>query len=195
MRLGLFGKPVDEGPAVVETVRPIEIPVITTVKQCLARNDYREAVRYGYQAAVYDIQRASQTVFPPTWTNKDILEKTFVGKRGIMPQLLAQLYALYEPVRFGADDASDGTKGDVVGILQSIYAEEGLWRLYSHRVAGGAVSAAPDVDQAYRIRGSHLYVHQSEGAVPAVPGQIRLGQSRLYVARRRKSDMARKPGA
>lgn len=180
----------------METVRPVEIPVITTVKQCLAKGNYPEAVRYGYQAVIYDIQRATQSVFPPNWTNTDVLERAFQGKRGYMPQLIRQLYALYEPVRFGNPARLNGHSGDVVGILQSLYADESLWRLYSHRV-GGASSpeneeGALGTEQEFRIRGSHLYVKSTDVAIPPGLGQVRLDQSRLYVQRKSTGE-ARNP--
>jgi hypothetical protein len=178
----LFKNKTEDDRVVVETARPVEIPVITTVKQCLVKGVYGEAVRYGYQAALYDLQRAYQTVFPSTWSNKDILEKGFQGKKGYTPQLFAQLYALYEPVRFGPPDSWKGQEGDVVGILQSIYSDEMMWHLYT-RLIGYASPNGEAVDSSgdFPIRDTSLHVKRAETDSPPGIGQHRLVQSALYV--------------
>lgn len=187
MRFRLFGNKNEEERVVVETVRPVEIPVITTVKQCLVRGVYGEAVRYGYQAAMYDLQRAYRTVFPPTWTNKDILEKGFQGRKGYLPQLFSQLYELYEPIRFGAPTDWKSHYGDIVGILQSIYADEALWRLYTQHVAGADSGGNHKLTpREVRIRDSHLYVKRATSDYPPGIGEVRLDQSALYVQHRDK---------
>jgi metal-sulfur cluster biosynthetic enzyme len=183
VRFRLFSKEDNGDHVYVETVRPVEIPVITTVKQCLVRGVYGEAVRYGYQAAMYDLQRAYRTVFPPTWTNKDILEKGFRGRKGYLPQLFAQLYELYEPVRFGPPSEWKMHYGDVVGILQSIYADEALWRLYTQSTGSQTYSSAGQkmAPTEVRIRDSHLYVKRATTESPPGIGEVRLAQSALYV--------------
>jgi metal-sulfur cluster biosynthetic enzyme len=190
VRFRLFGNKDNGDRVVVETVRPVEIPVITTVKQCLVRGVYGEAVRYGYQAAMYDLQRAYRTVFPPTWTNKDILEKGFHGRKGYLPQLFAQLYELYEPVRFGPPSEWKMHYGDVVGILQSIYADEALWRLYTSQVGSPSYGPADGngklTPAEVRIRDSHLYVKRATAESPPGIGEVRLVQSALYVQHKDK---------
>lgn len=179
--MGLLKHKDKDNRVVVETVRPVEIPVITTVKQCLVRNNYGEAVRYGYQAALYDFQRAHGVVFPPVWTNKDVLDKGFKGAPGFIPALFAQLYKLYEPVRFGKAGSWNGQEGDVVGVLQSIYADESMWRLYAQRVSSGSGGKYPNGESAYRIANSDLIVSKPLSEGPMLPNDHRLSQSALYV--------------
>lgn len=178
-----------EDKVVVETVKPVEVPVITTVKQCLVRNNYGEAVRYGYQAALYDFQRAHGLVFPPIWSNRDILERGFKGVPGYLPALFAQLYKLYEPVRFGQAASWTGAEGDVVGILQSIYSDGSLWRLYAHRVAtqGNHPVNGPN---AYKLLDTDIQVARPAREGPVLPGEHRLVQSSLLV---RKEDRLKSP--
>lgn len=116
-------------PYVMETVRRIEIPVISQVKNLLAADRYSEAVTLAFQTSVLDLQRAYQQAFPPHWTHKDVLQWTARSNLGLVTELLGRLYRLYEPVRYG--QAGDIEKGDVLSPLQSLYAQSALWRLYS----------------------------------------------------------------
>lgn len=116
---------------VVETVRPGEVEVVTKVKRALAKNYYSEAVRYAYQIVLYDLERAYGLNFPSKWTNRDILAQGLGQTVGYLPDLVRQLYDLYEPVRFGRTE--DIVKGDVLGLIQSIYGERKMWQLYVHR--------------------------------------------------------------
>ncbi|MCL5984115.1 MAG: hypothetical protein M1143_00870 [Candidatus Thermoplasmatota archaeon] len=183
--MSLFKKRSEENPVFVETVRPVEIPVITAVKQCLAKNNYGEAVRYGYQAAIYDFQRAYKVVFSTTLSNKDILDRELKNAGGYLPQLFEQFYLLYEPVRYGKPGGWRGHEGDVVGILQSIYSMEPLWRLYAQQVSnstgGGSSGRAVKTRSGVRLKDSHIYVSRTNAERPPMPGEKRLPNSQIYV--------------
>jgi hypothetical protein len=178
----LFKKKPGENQVYVETVRPVEIPVITAVKQCLMRANYGEAVRYGFQAALYDFQRAYKVVFPPTITNKDILFRELKNVGGYLPALFEQFYELYEPVRFGRPGGWKGHEGDVVSLLQSIYSAEPMWRLYAQQVSSNAPeTSARRTKSGVKLRDSQIYVTRPSGESPPLPGERRLTNSNLYV--------------
>ena len=125
-------------PIVLETRRPVEIPVITETKRRWVVGDRVGAVRYAYEGALADVQRAFGTEFPAHWTHEDILERGVSPEMGSVPDFLVQLLRLYEPVRYGAS----GTPSDQSPepILQSIYAHPRMWGLYV-----AAVPAPPEV--------------------------------------------------
>lgn len=127
----------------METVRTIEIPVITQVKRRVQEGHLAEAATLAYQTAVVDLQRAYQFRFPPHWTHLDVLQWARRHNLGIVADCIAKLYRLYEPVRYGR--ASDLVEGDVISPLTSLYAQSALWRLYavgSWRGPGGGAGSA-----------------------------------------------------
>lgn len=177
----LFKKKAGDNQVYVETVRPVEIPVITAVKQCLVRSNYPEAVRYGFQAALYDFQRAFKVVFSTTLTNKDILFRELKNVGGYLPALFEQFYELYEPVRFGKP-GNKTHEGDVVGLLQSIYSAEPMWRLYAQQVSSSSSEVSSRRGRSgVRLKDSQIYVTQPSGESPPLPGERKLASSNLYV--------------
>ncbi len=117
----------------METVRSIEIPVISRVKQRLAEGHFPEAVTLAYHTAVLDLQRAYRTQFPAHWTHLDVLQWARRNNLGIVADCLSKLYHMYEPVRYGRPQ--DVVRSDVVSPLTTLYAQSPLWRLYSMSTA------------------------------------------------------------
>ncbi|MDE1820184.1 MAG: hypothetical protein KGJ23_07425 [Euryarchaeota archaeon] len=119
----------------METVRPIEIPVIAQVKRRLAEGQFAEAVTLAYHTAVLDLQRAYRTQFPAHWTHLDVVQWTRRNNLGIVADCISKLYQSYEPVRYGR--ASDVQRADIVSPLTSLYAQSPLWRLYAPSSVAG----------------------------------------------------------
>jgi hypothetical protein len=99
-------------------------PALTEVEKSLARSDYRGAVLAVFPLVMVDVERAFGTEFPAHWTARDVLAHGIRGDSGNLPSLLLELYALYEPVRFGQE--SDWVRGDVLELVRRIYSETAL---------------------------------------------------------------------
>lgn len=131
---------------VLETRRPVEVPVITETKRRWVVGDRTGAICYAYEAALVDVQRAFGIEFPPDWTHEDILERGTSAAMGSVPDFLVQLLRLYEPVRYGHAAAEPSRSPEP--LLQSIYAHPRMWGLYLTAVpatpeAIAAASALP----------------------------------------------------
>ena len=129
-------------PIVLETRRPVEVPVLTETKRRWARGDRVGAIQYAYSGALADVERAFDVRFPPDWTHEDILIRGVSPEMGSVPDFLVDLLRVYEPVRYGG--AAPGAGESPVPILQSIYAHPKMWGLYLAAVpapASGASSA------------------------------------------------------
>jgi hypothetical protein len=122
---------------VLETRRPVEVPVITETKRLWVLGDRPAAVRYAYESSLADVERAFQVHFPADWTHEDILERGTSPEMGSVPDFLVQLLRLYEPIRYGGTDVQPGRSPEP--LLQSIYAHPKMWGLYI-----AAVPATPD---------------------------------------------------
>lgn len=127
----MFRRDYAEPGYVLETVRPLEVPVIAQVKHLLAEDHYVQAVTLAYQTALVDLQRTYRFQIPAHWTHKDVLQWAARSNLGLVSDLLARLYRLYEAVRYGT--SADIVRGDVLGPLTSLYAQTPLWRAYPFR--------------------------------------------------------------
>jgi hypothetical protein len=125
----LFRRDYTDSPYVMETVRPIEVPVIALVKRHLSEGHFTEAITLAFQTVLVDLQRAYRFPFPAHWTHRDVLQWAARNNLGLVPELLQKLYRMYEPVRYGTP--GDIRRGDVLSPLTSLYAQSPLWRLYS----------------------------------------------------------------
>lgn len=94
------------------------------VERFLARGDNAGAVRTAFPLVMNDVQAVYGLGFPPHWTARDVLAHGLRTDMGRLPDLLFQLYSMYEPVRYGLP--RDWVSGDVREILRRIYAETGL---------------------------------------------------------------------
>jgi hypothetical protein len=115
-------------PVVLDTRRPVEVPVITETKRLWSRGHRAEAVRYAYDAVLRDVQRAYHVEFPPDWTHEDILVRGVTREMGPIPDFLMQLLQLYEPVRYAANPPAD--LRSPVPLVESLYSPEPMWALY-----------------------------------------------------------------
>lgn len=141
----LFGRSSD-APVVVETMAPVEVPVLTEVKRQFARGEIAYGIRFGYVRALEDAARAYGLVFSLDQTNWEVLRSTM----GSNPRLAGQLelferaYRLYEPVRYGgAVPAAE----PFVALLTSLYAAPEMHRLYAsvrYSEAPTAAAAPPN---------------------------------------------------
>lgn len=125
-------------PVVLETRRPVEVPVITEVKRLWQRGHPDEAIRFGYAAVLRDLQRAFHVSFPADWTHEDILERGVTEAMVPIPEFLHTYLRLYAPVRYGRG-VPEGLPSPE-GLLQSIYAHPAMWALYLSEVP------RPDLD-------------------------------------------------
>jgi hypothetical protein len=126
---------------VLETRRPVEVPVITETKRLWVNGERPAAVRYAYEAALADVERAFDVRFPADWTHEDILERGTSPEMGSVPDFLVQLLRLYEPIRYGANGADANRSPEP--LLQSIYAHPKMWGLYIAAVPASPEPALP----------------------------------------------------
>ncbi len=120
-------------PVVLETRRPIEVPVLTEVKLRWQRGEREEAIRYGYNAVLADLQRAFGVAFPEDWTHEDILERGVTEEMVPIPELLHRFLSVFAPVRYGGPPSAELPSPEPW--LQSIYAHPRMWGLYLNEVA------------------------------------------------------------
>lgn len=99
-------------------------PTVVEVEKRLSRSDYGGAVSVAFPLVMNDVQRAYALSYPRHWTARDVLAHALRPDMGALPDLLFQLYRLYEPVRFGREQ--DWVRGDVREILRRIYTETAL---------------------------------------------------------------------
>jgi hypothetical protein len=122
------GRGVPDAPRVpVDARRAAElasVPAVVAVDKRLAAGDVAGAVRAAFPLVMMDVQRAYGVTFPPHWTSRDVLAHGLRPDMGRLPDLLLQLHALYEPVRFGTE--RDWVAGDVRGLVVRIYTETSL---------------------------------------------------------------------
>ncbi len=128
---------------VLETRRPVEVPVITEAKRRWIQGDRTGAICFAYESSLADVQRAFGTRFPEDWTHEDILERGTSAEMGSVPDFLVQMLRLYEPVRYGHPDAEPTESPEP--LLQSIYGHPKMWGLYLATVPAtpAASSAVP----------------------------------------------------
>lgn len=106
---------------------PSSIPkthTIEEVEKFLARADFAGAARAAFPLVMIDVRAVYGLSFPPHWTARDVLAHGLRADMGRLPDLLFQLYSIYEPVRYGLP--RDWVQGDVREILRRIYTETGL---------------------------------------------------------------------
>ncbi|MCI4343360.1 MAG: hypothetical protein L3J92_04500 [Thermoplasmata archaeon] len=115
------------------------IAPVATAERDLADGQYDRAVREAYHRVVLDLQKAYGLSLPAQWTHREFLSDFLRNDMGILTTLVAQLYRLYEPVRYGV--RSDWLTEDPLPILHLIYNEPAMRDLY--RVASPGPAAAP----------------------------------------------------
>jgi len=111
------------------------------------------ALRAAFPLVLRDVEQAFGRPFPPHWTDRDILAHGLRSDSGLLPTLLLDLYALYEPVRYGQE--RDRVAGDPVALARRVYSETPLARRPGPVAATGFRTA---------------FSGQRTGAPPASPG-------------------------
>ena len=106
----------------------VPITVISNAEKRLAAGEYARAVSDAYHRVVLDLQKAYGLSLPAQWTHREFLSDFLREDMGILTTLVARLYRMYEPVRYGSE--SDWVKGDLVELLSEIYAEPPMKNLY-----------------------------------------------------------------
>jgi hypothetical protein len=154
------------GAGKLDTTKPdpiaVRIPILDSVEQTLARGDFRTAVATAYLRVVLDIQAAYGLSLPRQWTHREFLTRFLRGDMGPLPTLVAQLYALYEPARYGT--RMQWVQGDLRGLLGRIYSEPSLRGLYEPPSSGLRTSTGP---AAYRHETQ--YPSPAGDSKPSVP--------------------------
>lgn len=109
---------------IVPAAEPEGVPAIQELEKHLAHSDYGGGIRAAFPLVMIDVQLSYDLRFPSHWTARDVLAHGLRADMGRLPDLLFQLYSLYEPVRFGLE--RDWIRGDVRKILHQIYTETAL---------------------------------------------------------------------
>ena len=128
----------------LDTRRPIEVPVVTETKRLWNRREREAAIRYAYDAVLADVQRAFGVTFPSDWTNEEILVLGMTPEMAPVPEFLHALLIAYEPIRYGG--MASAATASPEALLLSIYSHPKMWALYLAEVpvtGGPAPSATP----------------------------------------------------
>ncbi len=102
-------------------------PLFAKVDALLKQGKPAEAISLAYRSTEDDVRRAFGLKLPKQWTHRELLEKYLRPDMGLLVTLLPQLYAKYEPVRYGSGPPPSGD--GVMELLRKIYAEPSMRRL------------------------------------------------------------------
>jgi len=103
---------------------PNEVPVISEVRRMLGSDEPARAILVGFETAFRDFEAAFGFVPPLHWTYSDIFRWGIRPDMGYAPVLLARLYRVYEPVRYGG--ARNVAPGNIVDTLRQLYEQPAL---------------------------------------------------------------------
>jgi hypothetical protein len=113
-------------------------PPVTNAEAAVASGEYARAVKEAYHRVVLDIQKAFSLALPAQWTHRQFLSDFMREDMGILTPYVARLYAVYEPVRYGAP--GDWSPDDPLPLVRRIYAEPPMRDLYRAAEPGGSPS-------------------------------------------------------
>lgn len=105
---------------------PPEAPILAEVRRRLDSGDSAGAILVAFEAAIRDFQLAFGFEAPPFWTYSDIFRLAVRTDMGYAPVLLARLYRIYEPVRYG--EVRSLPAGDILDTLRQFYNQPALRR-------------------------------------------------------------------
>ena len=145
----------------IESVRPVEVPVITETRRLVARGEYRRAVQYGYSRVLADLRNAYQLLIEPSWTHSEILQAVRSLPTGPVPDFLRQLLELYGPARYGSGPITE-QPGTLLSALLGIYSQRPMWYLYRDYVE----KTAPSPETAKPARGNGVELDHRATAEP-----------------------------
>jgi hypothetical protein len=105
---------------------PAEVPVLAEVRRRLESGESAGAILIGFETAMRDFQAAFGFEPPEFWTYPDIFRLGVRTDMGYAPVLLARLYRIYEPVRYGG--VRNIPAGEIVETLRQFYDQAPLRR-------------------------------------------------------------------
>jgi hypothetical protein len=129
---------------------PSACPAVRSARDHLAHGDYAGAVVEAYLTAYAQTVRSFGLDVPVAQTDREFLGNALRPDMGPLPRFLPELYALYEPVRFGA--VRTGDSAPLLAALEHLYGETALARAYDPGFQPG--SADPVSAPAGRPRAS-----------------------------------------
>ena len=130
---------------ILETMRPVEVPVLTETKRRWLAGDRDGAILYAYEAVLADLQRAYGVRYPPDWTHDDILEHGVTPEMEPLLPFLKGLHDLYLPLRYGGIVPAGVPSPD--RLVQSVYAQRAMWGLYVEGVRRDDARVTPPSDR------------------------------------------------
>jgi len=120
---------------------PVKVSALEEVERHLSRSDFGGAVRAVFPLVMVDVQRVFGLSFAPHWTARDVLAHGLRTDMGRLPDLLFQLYSMYEPIRYGLE--RDWVQGDVRDVVRRIYSDTGLRSVVNEPEADRAGPSRP----------------------------------------------------
>jgi hypothetical protein len=103
-----------------------EVPILAEVRRRLEIGDSAGAILLAFETAMRDFLAAFGYEPPAFWTYADIFRLGVRTDMGYAPVLLARLYRIYEPVRYG--EVRTVPPGDIVETLRQFYDQPALKR-------------------------------------------------------------------
>lgn len=125
-------------------------PVFAKVEALLKQGKDAEAIALAYRSTEDDVRRAFGLKLPKQWTHRELLEKYLRADMGLLVTLLPELYAKFEPIRYGAPSTPSGE--GVMELLRKIYAEPSLRRLSWTIGADSTLTSRPTASRAASTR-------------------------------------------
>ncbi|MCI4350220.1 MAG: hypothetical protein L3K15_01730 [Thermoplasmata archaeon] len=132
---------------ILETMRPVEVPVLTETKRRWVQGEREGAILYAYEAVLADLQRAYGVRYPPDWTHDDILVHGVTPEMEPILPFVKELHDQYLPLRYGGVVPEGFPSPE--RLVQSVYSQRAMWALYVEgirhddaRRPSGAVTAS-----------------------------------------------------
>lgn len=120
----------------------------------LEREGYAAAVRLAYRTAYDSTVRSYGLTVPPFVTGRQFMKELLRPDMGSLTELLPELYALYEPVRFGKHE--EGDREAFRALLEKLYSTTPLAVAHDPRYQSSSGQAmqrpAPGADRPPRSR-------------------------------------------
>jgi hypothetical protein len=118
--------PPEKSAAPFSVAPPAPPRVIGRVEALVQAGNPREAVILAYRSAEEDVRRAFSLTLPPRWTHREFVRHYLRADMGAIAALLPQLYAIFEPVRYGR--STEAPMPLLTDLLTALYQEPALRR-------------------------------------------------------------------
>ncbi len=131
-------------PAARTGVRPgvaAQTPVAVRVEALLREGRVADAILLAYRSAEEDVQKAFGLRLPKEWTHREFLLQYLRPDMGLVAEILPQLYAMFEPVRYGRRGDRPAPP-NLVEIVRALYEDTPL-RVIRVPALGGPPTAGP----------------------------------------------------